>query len=143
MDLVAASIGTGALLLSIYNTLETRRRHRSEAAKDEPDLRVVVVTSEDGAGEVSGVQARVSNKGHRPIEIRRYWISDRHGDALDVAAVGGPALPATLGVEHGFDFFFDLDDLQEASQRAQLRPHVFRVCDAHGISYEADFPRGF
>lgn len=137
MDPVAAAIGVSALALSVYNTIDAWRHNRR------PDLRVAVTSIEDATGEVHGVLAQVSNPGHRPIQIRRYGIADGRGETLDVATSVVQDLPATLKDGEGLDFVFDLDDLRDASERAETKPRVFRVTDASGTVYEADFPDGF
>lgn len=65
-------------------------------------------------------------------------VSDRHGEVLNVVASGVHELPTTLGDGQGLEFAFDLDDMQEASQRTQAMPEIFRVTDAHGTVYKAD-----
>jgi hypothetical protein len=140
MDPVAAGIGLAALGLSVYNAVQARRRDQRDAARDIASLRLAVTNIEDRTGEVYGVVFRVSNSGRRPIEIRDYEIGDRHGEVLNIAASGMRELPTTLSDGQGLDFSFDLDDLQEASQRAQAMPEIFRVTDGHGTVHAADLP---
>jgi hypothetical protein len=141
MDPISAGIGLAALVLSVYNALQARRRDQRDAARDFANLRLTVTNIENRhTGDVYGVAVRVSNPGHRPIEIRGYEVSDRHGETLNIVASGIPELPTTLGDGQGLDFCFDLDDLQTASQQAQAMPEIFRVTDAHGTPYATGLP---
>lgn len=139
IDPVAAGIGIAALTLSLYNAVHALRKDRRDAARDVASLQLAVTHIEDRhTGEVHGVLIRVSNPGHRPVEIRRYEVSDHLGEVLNVTASGKLDLPATLSDGQGLDFRFDLDDLHQASRRAQAMPEVFRVIDAHGTNYVAE-----
>jgi hypothetical protein len=139
VDLVATGIGLAAFGLSVFNAVQARRRDQRNIARDIANLRLAVSNIEDRhTGEVCGIVVCVSNAGHRPIEIRYYEVSDRHGETLNVVASPVHKLPTTLNDGQGLDFSFDLDDLQEASQRAQAMPEMFLVTDALGNVYTAD-----
>jgi hypothetical protein len=140
MDPVATGIGVAALALSIYNAVQATRKDRRDAARDVANLDLAVRNIEDHTGEVYGVVVHVSNAGHRSIQIRSYGVSDRHNDVVNIAASGICELPVMLSDGQGIDFSFDLDDLQEASQRSQTMPEIFNVTDGRGNVYTIELP---